>query len=55
MSYRRIAVINLAAHGIGMVRRIGSVAYSVGRLGVMSNSEYRAWLNTQKWVEGLPI
>lgn len=55
MSYKRMAIVNLAAHGIGMVRRIGSVAYSVGRLGVMSNSEYRAWLNTQKWAEGLPI
>ena len=55
MSYRRMAVINLAAHGIGMVRRIGSVAYSVGRLGVMSNAEYRAWLNTQRWAQDLPI
>lgn len=55
MSARRMAVINLAAHGIGMVRRIGSMAVSVGRQGVMSKSEYRAWLKTQKWAEGLPI
>lgn len=55
MSSRRTAIINLAAQGIGMVRRIGNVAVSVGRLGVMSNSEYSAWLNTQKWARGLPI
>lgn len=55
MSYRRMAVINLAMHGIGMVRRIGNVGFTVGRLGVMSKAEYRAWLNTQKWAEGLSI
>ena len=55
MSERRRAIINLSAHGIGVVRMFGNNAVSVGKLGVMGLKEYSAFLQTQKWAEGIPL
>ncbi len=54
-SERRRAIINLSAHGFGVVRLISNVAVSVPNLGVLSNEEYSTSITLQHNCGACPV